>query len=84
MDGPQAKALIVRRESPLQLLIVDEATAVLIGNLEASDDVGIGAGREGRGRGHQRRERGVALRRWGVGGCSGGAEECWSLGGFWP
>jgi hypothetical protein len=70
MDGPQAEALIVRRESPLQLLIVDDATAVLVGNLEAGDDIGIGAGREGGG--HQRGERGVALRRWGVGGCCRG------------
>ena len=55
MNGPQAEALIVRRQRVLQLLVVDQATPVLIGDLEASDDVWIGSGRKRRR--YQRRER---------------------------
>lgn len=46
MDGSQAEALIVRRQRPLQLLVVDNPAAILVSNLEASDYIGIGAGRE--------------------------------------
>lgn len=71
MDGSQAEALVVGRERPLQLLVVDEPAAILVRYPEASNDVRIGAGREGRG--HQRRERaGVVRPRWRVSGPGGG------------
>lgn len=54
MNGPQAEALVVRRQRALQLLVVDQATPVLIGDLEASNDARIGSGRKRRR--YQRRE----------------------------
>lgn len=45
-NGSQAEALIVRRQGSLQLLIVDEAAVVPVGQLEARHDVRIRAGRE--------------------------------------
>ena len=43
MKGPQAEALIGRRQHALQLLDFDQAIPILIGDLEASDDVWIGS-----------------------------------------
>ena len=60
MNGPQAEALIVRRQRLLQLLVVDQATPVLIGDLEAGDDVRICSGRKRRR--YQRRERATLTR----------------------
>lgn len=54
-NSPHVEVLIVFSEHFLHLLVVDEATVILIGLLKASHDAGVGAGREGRRL--QRRER---------------------------
>lgn len=55
MNSSHAEALIIRRERPLKLLIVDEAAVVPIRRLETSHDVRIRSRRKRRR--EQRRER---------------------------
>lgn len=54
MNSSEAEPLIVRRQSPLQLLIVDEPTTVLVRHLEACHHVGVRPRRKSRR--HKQRE----------------------------
>lgn len=55
MNGTDAEALIIRRQSPLQFLIINKPAPILISQLETRYDAGIRTRRELRG--HQGRER---------------------------
>ena len=48
MNSPHAEALVIRRERPLELVIVDESTPILIRRLETRHHVGVRTWREGR------------------------------------
>ena len=46
VNSPEAEILVTRREGPLELRIIDEATAVSISQLKACHHAGIRARRE--------------------------------------
>lgn len=83
MNRPQTEALAIRSERHLQFLVVDLPTAVVVRQLEARDDIRIGAGRERRrnqgrevARVRRRRRRLVSAAAVGLGMILGGFVVC--------
>ncbi|CAK8575528.1 unnamed protein product [Lathyrus sativus] len=46
VHGSQAEALVVRRQTPLQFLVIDQTASILICHLEARHDARISSRRE--------------------------------------
>lgn len=61
MNSPEAKGLVVGGESPLQLLVVDEAAPVLVSHLETRHNARVRPRREGR---RDQSSEGATVRRW--------------------